>query len=121
MIFTDNELIEALHKSGGFRSATAELLGVSRSAVSNRINRSEELQQIVYDIEESRLDLAETSLINSLKDGEPWAVQFYLKRKGQKRGYNEKQELEVSGTFAKPVMITMDEARERLRELEESI
>ena len=121
MKFTEKQLIEALQSCGGFRTATAKLLNVSRSAVSNRINKSPKLLQIVDDIEESRLDIAESALINALKDGDPWAIQFYLKRKGQRRGYIEKQELEVSTTAPEPVLITMGEVRERLRLLDESI
>ncbi len=94
MKFTDNELIDALEKSGGFRTETARLLGVTRSAITNRLNSNDELKEIVTDIEERRLDIAETSLIRAVECGEPWAVQFYLKRKGKRRGYGDKEENE---------------------------
>lgn len=84
----------ALKAKAGFISYAAEALGVTHSAISQRVKRSAHLQKVVYDIQESCLDLAETKLLGKIKSGDLGAICFYLKCKGKKRGYIEKQQFE---------------------------
>ena len=52
------------------------------------------------------LDFAESQLHSQIKDGSTSATIFYLKTKGKKRGYVEKQELDL--TSAQPVKIKVN-------------
>ena len=87
MKFSNEKLIEALHATGGCRADTARMLGVTRSAVTQRIQANPQLIETINDIEESRLDIAETALIEAIHKGKSWAIIFYLKCKGKARGY----------------------------------
>jgi hypothetical protein len=78
---------KAILKSGGFLSIAAESLDITVSAVSQRISKSEELQKVIEDIEEKRFDLAESKLIANIKANDQRAIEFYIRHKGQKRGY----------------------------------
>jgi len=50
----------------------------------------------VESIQESVIDFAESHLYKLVKEGNPAATIFYLKTKGKKRGYIERQEIEVT-------------------------
>lgn len=95
---TNNSVRDALMDSHGNISAAARSLGVTRQALQFRIEKNPELAQIVIDARESRVDIAEDKLGESLLLREAWAVCFTLKTLGKSRGYVEKQEVEVSGS-----------------------
>lgn len=65
---------------------------ISRQAIHKRILRSPELRAVTEDLEETKLDLAEKYLFDLMKGGNLGAICFYLKCKGKKRGYIERQE-----------------------------
>lgn len=77
----------ALYKCGGFISIASRLLDVPGDAIQKLIARSEELQEIVNDIRESYLDLAEDKLIGLIKGGNLDAIKYFLNYKGGSRGY----------------------------------
>lgn len=82
---------KALRKANGFISVAAKALGVSYTAVQQRVKHNPDLQMIIDESKETMLDLAECKLISAIKDTQPWAVCFYLKCQGKERGYVEKQ------------------------------
>ena len=94
---TDEQIAEALQKAGGFISHAAKLVGLTNGAVHHRIKRSEELQAILDDARITHLDIAEVELLKAMKGGQPWAVCFFLKCQGKKRGYVERQAVEHNG------------------------
>jgi predicted transcriptional regulator len=84
---------EALRKSGGFISHAAKLLGISTSALSQRVKKYKSLQDVREEAEEMYLDMAETELLKKIRTGSGWAICFFLKTKGKKRGYVERMEV----------------------------
>lgn len=90
---------KALKKANGFISVAAKALGLSYTAVQQRVKKTPELQEIIDECKEGLLDLAECKLVSAIKDTQPWAVCFYLKCQGKDRGYVEKQiiDTQVSG------------------------
>jgi len=86
---------KALIASGGFKSEAARKLGCSTRTIYNYINKDEKLKDLIWDIEEQYLDLAEANIIKRLRDGDFEASKFYLERKGRSRGYDK------NGTFNK--------------------
>jgi hypothetical protein len=84
---TIKQIADAIKQSGGFISIAAEQLGITVAGVSQRIKKSEELQKVVDDIEEKRLDLAESKLIANIKANDQRAIEFYIRHKGRRRGY----------------------------------
>ena len=84
--------------SGGIISTIAARVGCDWTTARNHIDRSPRLTKLYENECESMLDMAESTLINSIKDGDTSDAKWYLARKGKARGYADKQELEVSGT-----------------------
>lgn len=87
----------SLVKHDGNISCVARQFGVGRSAVQAFIGRHADLQTVLIDSREGLKDDAESVLGKAVRDGEPWAVCFYLKTQAQDRGYVEKQKHEHSG------------------------
>jgi len=94
MAKTIKQIEDALRATGGFVSQAAKKLGISQSAVSNRIAKSKELQEARIEIEESYLDLAESKLIKNINKNDNASIFFYLKCKGKHRGYIERSEVD---------------------------
>ena len=67
MIYSDKKIIKALEAKAGFISAAAKAIGCSRQALYKRINSSDKLKQILLDIRESHLDLAEHALLQKIQ------------------------------------------------------
>ena len=51
------------------------------------------------------LDMVESALIQKIKDGNLTAIIFYLKTKGQGRGYIERQYVNQTQTFGNDTLI----------------
>ena len=104
-VLTEEAIGTALKKSAGIQTRAARVLGVSQSAISQRVSNSEYLQNIYSEIREGLLDVAEDELIKKLREGHMTAIIFYLKCIGKSRGYTEKQEMEVSQKQASGVLV----------------
>lgn len=72
---------------------------MSRSTYHEWRKNDENFAQECLNIEESIIDFAESQLLKNIKDGKEVSLIFFLKCKGKKRGYIERQEHEVSGNF----------------------
>lgn len=74
-------------------SISCEASGISRQTYYNWRNGDKEFRESCKDIEERNLDLAEMKLLNAIREGKTAELIFYLKTKGKKRGYVERQEI----------------------------
>ena len=108
-------MIEALEKSLGIVTTAAKTVGIDRTTHYNWLKDDEAYKEAVEGISDMAIDFAESQLnqlmsgakhqvvtnkgeIVEIKDApNPSSIIFYLKTKGKKRGYIEKQEVEVSG------------------------
>jgi hypothetical protein len=77
----------ALRKHLGVIAHAAEELGLNRSTLWERVQKSERLQRAITEVEESTKDIAEGKLGAALRNGEAWAVRYYLTNKAKDRGY----------------------------------
>lgn len=84
---SDAQLADALRKHAGIKARAAKAVGLDRSSVQERVERSPLLQQAIKDGEEKLLDIAESQLTKSVSRGDKDMVRYYLDRKGRKRGY----------------------------------
>jgi hypothetical protein len=87
-------MLEALEKTLGIVSSAAKMLGISRQRHYDWIKEDEEYAKAVDEISNITLDFAESQLHKKIKDGSDTAIIFFLKTKGKKRGYIERQEIE---------------------------
>lgn len=79
--------------SWGNVSATCEASGISRQTYYSWIREDEEFAEVIAEIDERSLDMAETKLLSAVRDGKTAELLFYLKTKGKRRGYVERTEL----------------------------
>lgn len=87
-------LIEALEKSLGVVTPACKNAGCSRETFYKYCREDAEFKKAVDEIEGVALDFAESQLHKQIQSGVPASTMFYLKTKGKKRGYIEKQEIE---------------------------
>jgi hypothetical protein len=89
-------MFEALEKSLGIVStACQDGRYIDRQTHYAWLKSDEEYKSAVNSIQDGVLDFAESHLYKLVKEGNPAATIFFLKTKGKKRGYIERQEIEV--------------------------
>jgi len=105
-------MVQALEKSLGIVTTASLQVGISRKTHYQWLKEDEEYKEAVEDLSNAALDYAESKLFEKIsgvevqsgydKNGEPiiysqppsdTAIIFFLKTKGKKRGYIERQEL----------------------------
>lgn len=84
-------LIQAMEKSLGVVTTACKVAGLDRGTYYNYYNSDLEFKNKCDDIENIVLDFAESQLHKQIKGGNPTSTIFFLKTKGKKRGYFEKQ------------------------------
>jgi predicted transcriptional regulator len=90
--FSQEQVAEALSLAGGVQADAARILGCSRATINGYVRRYPHLQELIIQVREETLDLAESQLIKKMKEGNMTAVIFFLKTQGKQRGYIEKGE-----------------------------
>tara|TARA_R100000329_G_C7441714_1_gene155312 strand:+ start:154 stop:504 length:351 start_codon:yes stop_codon:yes gene_type:complete len=99
-------LLKALEKNLGVVTTACKQVDVSRATFYRWLNEDSEFSAQVKSIQDVALDFAESRLFEQIQDGSTAATIFYLKTKGKRRGYVERQELEHTGG-EKPVNIKL--------------
>ena len=89
-------MLEALEKSLGIVSTAVRWSGYLAALITNWLKADTDYKKAVDSIQDSVLDFAESHLYKLVKEGNPAATIFFLKTKGKKRGYIERQEIEVT-------------------------
>lgn len=112
--YTADQVMKAIKDSYGIISTIAERLGCSWSTASKYCQNWNETKQAMESETETVLDMAETTLVTALKNGDIQASKWILSTKGRKRGYGES--IEVTGDIPAVVM-TREERRKRIEEL----
>ena len=96
-LYSVARIAEALRASAGIFSAAAQKIGCAPNTIRNYVDRHVELQEVVEEVREGTLDLAESQLLKAMGDGNLTACIFFLKCKGKHRGYVERQEMTGPG------------------------
>ena len=94
---TKQELLNALEASLGVVTMACKKVGVTRALYYKHYNNDSKFAAKCDEIQEVALDFAESQLHKQIKDGNTAATIFYLKTKGKRRGYIEKQQIEQTG------------------------
>ena len=87
--------LEALHNNLGNISEACNKINISRQTYYRWIDDDIEFDEQCRNVEESLLDLAEHRLLEKIDKYDTTSIIFFLKTKGRKRGYQEKQEIEL--------------------------
>lgn len=98
-------MIEALEANLGIVTPAASKIGIHRGTHYYWMKTDPDYAAAVESVQDIALDFAESKLHEQIKEKDTIATIFYLKTKGKKRGYVEKQEISVEANV-KP-MITL--------------
>lgn len=79
--------LAAFQRNGGFVSKACRAAGITPQTFREWRKLHPEFEQLVDDVAEGNLDVAEQSLMKSIRSGNAKAIMFYLDRKGKGRGY----------------------------------
>jgi hypothetical protein len=86
-------LLDALEKSLGVVTTACKKVGIGRTTYYDWYNTDLEFKKQVDDVQNVALDFAESQLHRQIAENSTSATIFYLKTKGKKRGYVERQEI----------------------------
>lgn len=106
-------LITSLEKSLGVVTTACKQVGIGRTTFYQYLKDDKEFAKSVQEIENIALDFAESQLHKQIQDGNTPATIFYLKTKGKKRGYVERQEIQHDGAI-KSTLIEWKPAEQEL-------
>ena len=100
-------IIEALIKSLGVVTTACKIVGIGRTTFYDWLKEDKDFKKEVEDIQNVAIDFAESELFKQIQNGNTSATIFYLKTKGKKRGYYEKQQLDMT-TDDEPIKININ-------------
>ena len=89
------DFLIALKNNNGNISESCQSANIGRQTYYDWIDKDEKFKQDTEDTKESLIDLAESKLMENINGNDNTSIIFFLKTKGKKRGYVEKQEVEL--------------------------
>ncbi len=89
-------MLDALEKSLGVVTSACKTVGIGRTTHYLWLQEDKEYKAAVEELSDVAIDFAESQLHKQIKEGNSTATIFFLKTKGKKRGYVERQEVDVS-------------------------
>lgn len=99
---TKDVLLKHLEQNMGNVTLACHFAQCNRSTYYRWIKEDNQFKQSVDDIQEAALDICEAEMWKLIKDGNVPTILFYLKTKGKKRGYIERQE--ITGSDGNPLV-----------------
>tara|TARA_Y100001963_G_C6695082_1_gene406581 strand:- start:483 stop:836 length:354 start_codon:yes stop_codon:yes gene_type:complete len=105
--YTEEQIIDAIRKAGGFISTAAKMLKCTSKTIYNYIDKSETLQDVIDEIRLEYDDMGEAALIANVREKKTAEVLFYNKTRNKGRGYIEKQQVDIT-TNDQPIKININ-------------
>jgi len=99
-----NNLLEALEKSMGIVTTACKRVKCNRSTFYKYYNNDKDFRDKVDELQNYTLDMVESELHKQIMEGNTTATIFYLKTKGKKRGFVERQEIQMDGAIESKVI-----------------
>ena len=96
---TKSNIKDAIKGSGGIISTIAKRLNVAWGTAKTHIEKYEETKQAYQDEVESILDLAESSIYKSIKEGDTQDAKWLLSKRGKQRGYGDNVNVNHEGSI----------------------
>ena len=94
-------LIESLENSLGIVSTACSKVNISRSSFYKWYKEDEEFRKKVDEIDSVKLDFVESQLFKNIQNLKEKSIIFYLQHKGHKRGYIQKQNINLTSNEEK--------------------
>ena len=89
-------LLEALENGLGIVSTACNRTGISRSSFYKWYKEDEGFRKKVDEIDNVKLDYVETKLFKNIENEKEKSIIFYLQHKGHKRGYIQRQNINLT-------------------------
>ena len=89
-------LIESLENSLGIVSTACSKANISRSSFYKWYKEDEEFRNKVDEIDNVKLDFVESQLFKNIENEKEKSIIFYLQHKGHKRGYVQRQNINLT-------------------------
>ena len=104
--YTAQEFVDAIAGTGGIVSAIARKVGCDWNTA-KKYSDTYPTVRAAYDAEcEAMLDLAESTVLKNIKDGDTQDAKWYLTKRGKRRGYGDAVEVTGEGGGALVVKLT---------------
>ena len=94
-------LIETLENSLGIVSTACSKVNISRSSFYKWYKEDEDFRKKVDEIDSVKLDFVESQLFKNIQNLKEKSIIFYLQHKGHKRGYIQKQNINLTSNEEK--------------------
>ena len=94
-------LIESLENSLGIVSTACTKVNISGSSFYKWYKEDEEFRKKVDEIDSVKLDFVESQLFKNIQNLKEKSIIFYLQHKGHKRGYIQKQNINLTSNEEK--------------------
>ena len=111
------QLLEALRNSLGIVTKAVEEAGIPRRLYYDWMAKDPKFKAEVESLQDVAVDFAESSLMKQIRNGDTTATIFYLKTKGKKRGYIERQEVDAKTEQTIKVVVSDPEIAEEIDRL----
>lgn len=105
-VYTNEEIIAALHARHGLVSLAARHIGCTTDTIYQRMKICPEIKTAIKGARKELCDTAEDKLWNAVNKEAPWAIQLTMKTLGRKRGYVERTEQRIGGDKNAPPIKT---------------
>ena len=89
-------LLKALENSLGIVSTACNRSGISRSSFYKWYKEDEDFRKKVDEIDNLKLDFVESKLFKNIENEKEKSIIFYLQHKGHKRGYIQRQNINLT-------------------------
>lgn len=99
-------VLDALEQSLGVVTTACKMTDTPRSTFYKWVKNDSDFAKKVRELENVSLDFAESKLFEQISSNNTSATIFYLKTKGRKRGYWEKQQMDMT-TDDEPIQINI--------------
>ena len=91
--------LKALENNLGHISNACEAANIHRQTYYSWIEKDQKFKDQCDDVNEGLVDLAESKLFENINNNDNACIIFFLKTKGKKRGYDERQTIEITKPF----------------------
>lgn len=109
--------LEAFETNLGNVTLTCRILNIAKTQVYEWRKRDEAFAAAMDAVDESTIDFVENKLMKRINAEDTTAIIFFLKTKGKKRGYIEKQQVEAVGRPQIQVQVSDAETAKKLNDI----
>lgn len=106
--FTQEQVLDAIKNSGAIITVIAARLDCAWSTAELYVKKWDKTRQAFRDETEQIKDVAESTLINSIKQGDTTSAKWYLSKKAKDRGYGEEITVQQTTDSAEDTDITIN-------------